>query len=148
MNSETIDILLVEDNANDIELAMHAFKSNNLTNRFYVVRDGVEALEFLFCQGEYSTRDIGNLPKIILLDLKIPKIDGISVLQKIKRDTRTKNIPVIALTTSHEMTDVNTAYESGVNSYVLKPVDFNEFADALRLISDYWLRLNYMPSQH
>lgn len=147
MNSEPVDILLVEDNRNDIELAIHAFKSNKLTAHFHVVRDGVEALEFLFRQGQYTSLSVVRLPKIILLDLKIPKIDGISVLQQIKRDPRTKTIPVIALTTSNEMADVNTAYESGINSYILKPVEFKEFADAIRLISDYWLRLNYSPRQ-
>lgn len=145
MAESSIDILLVEDNPNDIELAMYAFTQNNLADRVHVVRDGVEALQFIFCEGKYDTRNRADGPKIILLDLKLPKIDGLEVLAKIKGDDRTKRIPVIALTTSHEFTDVHSSYMLGVNSYILKPVDFEEFADAIRLIGMYWLKLNLFP---
>lgn len=146
MNDATVDILLVEDNANDIELALYAFSKNGLDGRTRTVRDGEEALEFLFCEGRHSGRLPQEGPKIVLLDLKLPKFDGLMVLRKIKEDPRTKKIPIIALTTSHESSDVATAYEYGTNSYIVKPVEFDEFSATITAISRYWLSLNYFPT--
>jgi two-component system, response regulator len=148
MSDCTVDILLVEDNPNDIELAVYAFTKQNIIDRVRIVRDGVEALDFIFCEGEYKQRDHREGPKIIMLDLKIPKISGLEVLQRVKSDPRTKRIPVIALTTSHEFRDVNTCYLLGVNSYITKPVDFDEFSFAITLIRNYWLGLNLFPVEH
>lgn len=145
MPEQSVDILLVEDNPNDVELAMHAFQKHGLEHRVFVARDGVEAVNFLFCLGRFEQRDPATGPKVILLDLKIPKLDGVELLQRIKSDSRTKKIPVIALTTSHERSDVDRCYLYGVNSYVRKPVNFEEFSDAIRLIIHYWLTLNQSP---
>ena len=145
MIKNSIEILLVEDNPNDVELALHALKKNNLTNRINVVRDGAEALEFLFASGEYAGRDVNPTPKIILLDLKLPKVDGLEVLRRIKADQRTHLIPVVVLTSSREERDIVESYRLGVNSYITKPVDFEQFTEAVRQLGLYWLLLNQLP---
>lgn len=145
MIENSIEILLVEDNPNDVELALHALKKNNLTNHIHVVRDGAEALEFLFGSGEYAGREINHAPKVILLDLKLPKVDGMEVLQRIKSDQRTRSIPVVVLTSSREERDIVESYRLGVNSYITKPVDFEQFTEAVRQLGLYWLLLNQPP---
>ena len=131
MTESTIDIMLVEDNPNDIELAVYAFRNNNIDSRTLIVRDGVEALDYIFSRGRYAERRPQDIPKIILLDLKLPKLNGLEVLKQIKSDDTMKKIPVIALTTSKEVTDVNTCYALGVNSYIVKPVVGAHFAPPL-----------------
>jgi len=145
MTNRTVEILLVEDNPNDIELTMHALKQANLSNPIHVVRDGAEALDFLFATGAYAQRSVRNGPKVVLLDLKLPKIDGIEVLKRIRSHPDTKTIPVVALTSSHEDRDLRECYEFGVNSYIVKPVDFDQFTEAVRLVGSYWLLLNQAP---
>lgn len=142
MANGSTEILLVEDNPNDIKLTLHAFRKHNLANQIQVVRDGAEALEFIFCTDRYSDRQIENSPKLILLDLKLPLIDGLEVLQRIKNDPRTKSIPVVVLTSSREERDIVDSYKLGVNSYIVKPVDFDQFTDAVRQLGFYWLLLN------
>jgi len=144
-NTNEVEILLVEDNPNDAELALRALKKHNLANHVAVVTDGEEALEFVFARGKYGHRNIGNGPRIILLDLKLPKVDGLEVLRAIKGDPRTKIIPVIVLTSSKEEKDIVESYKLGVNSYILKPVDFDKFVDAVKEIGYYWLLLNQSP---
>ncbi|MCB0190496.1 MAG: response regulator [Anaerolineae bacterium] len=143
--SNQVEILLVEDNPSDLELAMHALQKYNLANNIEIKRDGAEALDFLFCQGRYSNRDIERGPKIVLLDLKLPKVDGLEVLKKIKAHAKTRNIPVVVMTSSNQERDIVESYELGVNSYIVKPVDFEQFADAVRNIGFYWLILNEPP---
>jgi two-component system response regulator len=140
-----LEILLVEDNAEDVELALHALKKHNLANRIQVVRDGAEALDFLFARGAYRDRDSAPGPRVVLLDLKLPKVDGLEVLRQVKADPRTRTIPVVVLTSSREERDVVASYELGVNSYILKPVDFQQFTEAVRTIGLYWLLLNEPP---
>ncbi|MHB8261658.1 MAG: response regulator [Bacteroidia bacterium] len=140
-----VEILLVEDNMSDAELTIRALKKNNLANKIVHLKDGVEALDFIFGNGEYAERDINNKPKVILLDLKMPKINGIQVLQKIKSDERTKNIPVVVLTSSKEDPDVEECYRLGVNSYVVKPVQFEKFLQAVTELGLYWMLLNQPP---
>ena len=140
-----VEILLVEDNPNDIKLAMHAFKANNLANHVQVVRDGAEALEFIFCTDRYAHRKIQNGPKVIQLDLKLPLVDGIEVLRRIKTDPRTQAIPVVVMTSSKEESDVVETYKLGVNSYILKPVDFDQFTESVKQLGYYWLLLNQPP---
>lgn len=147
MAETSIEILLVEDNPNDVELTLHALQENNLTNRIEVVRDGAEALEFIFCTGAYVNRRIENSLKIILLDLKLPKVDGLEVLRRIKSDPRTRTIPVVVLTSSREERDIVESYQLGVNSYIVKPVDFEQFTEAVRHLGLYWLLLNQPPTQ-
>src|ERR1700683_3712388 len=125
-----IEVLLVEDNASDAEMTIRALKKNNLANKFLHVKDGAEALNFIFAEGEYAERRIENHPKVILLDLKMPKINGLQVLEKIRADERTKRIPVVVLTSSKEDPDIKKCYDLGVNSYVVKPVEFDEFYKA------------------
>lgn len=137
-----VEILLVEDNPNDVELTLHAFSKNHLANRIFVVRDGEEALNYLFAEGEYAERDINHRPRVILLDLKLPKVDGLEVLRRIKADPRTKMIPVVVLTSSREDRDIVDSYSLGVNSYIRKPVDFDQFNESVRTIGMYWLLLN------
>ena len=144
MNS-SIEILLVEDNPNDVELTLDAFAQNQVSNHIHVVRDGAEALEFLFCTGRYAERRIENGPKVVLLDLKLPKVDGLEVLRRIKADARTRRIPVVALTTSREERDIVESYDLGVNSYIIKPVDFQQFNEAARTLGMYWLLINQPP---
>ena len=140
-----VEILLVEDNPNDVKLTLHAFKRNNLANRVHVVSDGAEALEFLFCTGAYEGRDAANRPKIVLLDLKLPKVDGIEVLRKVKANAATRTIPVVVLTSSREERDIVESYELGVNSYIVKPVDFDAFAATIAQVGMYWMIANEAP---
>jgi len=144
MTDKTVEILLVEDNPNDIELTLHALKENNLSNRIKVVRDGEEALDFIF-GNETSGRAADHAPKIILLDLKLPKVDGLEVLRRLKADARTRMIPVVMLTSSREERDIVESYKLGVNSYIVKPVDFGQFTEAVRNLGLYWLLLNQPP---
>lgn len=144
MNQE-VEILLVEDNPNDAELALRALKKNNLANKVIRVCDGEEALDFIFARGQFKDRKRENTPKLILLDLKLPKIDGLEVLKIIKADPITKIIPVVVLTSSHEENDMVESYRLGVNSYIVKPVDFDKFIDSVRDIGLYWLLLNQQP---
>jgi CheY-like chemotaxis protein len=146
MNVEwPVEILLVEDNPSDAELALHALKKHKLANRIEVVRDGAEALDFIFARGSFSHRDINQTPRVVLLDLKLPKVDGLEVLRQVKGDPRTRKIPVVVLTSSREERDVMESYNLGVNSYILKPVDFQQFTEAVRTIGLYWLLLNEPP---
>jgi len=140
-----VEILLVDDNPNDVKLALHAFKKHKFANRVYVARDGAEAVEFLFCTGPYADRRIDNGPKLILLDLKLPLVDGVEVLRRIKADPRTRTIPVVILTTSREEPDIVESYRLGVNSYIVKPVDFDQFTQAVSTLGYYWLLLNQSP---
>jgi two-component system response regulator len=138
-------ILIVEDNPDDEALTIRALKKNNIGNRLVVVRDGAEALAFLFCAGAYSDRNPHDLPQTILLDLKLPKVDGLEVLKRIRADERTSLIPVVILTSSKEDQDLLQSYRNGANSYVRKPVDFNQFLEAARQLGLYWLVLNETP---
>ena len=144
--SNIVEILIVEDTEQDLELALRALRKANLTNRIHIARDGEEAIEFLFCEGAYADRQIENIPKVILLDLKLPKVDGLEVLQRIKGDARTASIPVVVLTSSKEQNDVVKSYRLGVNSYIVKPVNFERFAAAVQELGMYWLLLNQLPS--
>jgi two-component system response regulator len=135
-------ILLVEDNPDDEVLTIRALKKNNISNQLAVVRDGAEALDFLFCRGEYAARDSHDKPQVILLDLKLPKVDGLEVLRQIREHPDTHLLPVVILTSSREEQDMIKGYRLGANSYVRKPVDFNEFVDAVRQLGLYWLVLN------
>ncbi len=145
MNDQVIEILLVEDNPSDEELTLHALKMHHITNKIFVVRDGAEALDYIFATGKYAHRKSIAQPKVILLDLKLPKVDGLEVLQKIKADPNTNQIPVVVLTSSREESDIVASYEMGVNSYIVKPVDFNQFTESIREIGMYWLLLNEPP---
>jgi two-component system response regulator len=145
MDDEAVEILLVEDNPNDVELMLHVFKTNRMSNRIRVVRDGSEALEFILCTGAFASRNIGDGPRLILLDLKLPKVDGLEVLKRIKSDPRTSGIPVVVLTSSHQDRDMVDSYKYGVNSYICKPVDFEQFTEAARTLGMYWLLLNQSP---
>ncbi len=151
MNENAVEILLVEDNPNDVELTLHTFKKNHISNHIQIVRDGAEALEFIFCTGAYADRSMQNPPKVILLDLKLPKVNGLEVLRRIKADPRTQAIPVVVLTSSREEPDIAQSYRLGVNSYIVKPVDFQNFTEAVNQIGFYWLLLNQpcvgVPSQ-
>jgi len=140
--NQAVEILLVEDNFSDAKLTIRALQKNNLCNNIVHLSDGAQALDFIFAQGEYSGRSIENKPKIVLLDLKMPKIDGLEVLRAIKKDERTKNIPVIIMTSSKEDNDIRTAYDFGVNSYVVKPVGFDNFSKAVVDLGMYWMLIN------
>jgi two-component system, response regulator len=143
---EQVEILLVEDDENDLDMTLRVLRKANLTNRIQVARDGPEALEFIFCQGAHAERSFATPPRLILLDLKLPKIDGMEVLKRIKGDARTKAIPVVILTSSKEQKDVIRGYDLGVNSYVVKPVSFEGFAAAIQELGMYWSLLNQPPS--
>jgi two-component system response regulator len=144
-NQDYIDILIVEDNSNDAELAILALKGENLANNLIWLKDGVQALDFIFAEGEYIGRDIEKRPKIILLDLKMPRVGGIEVLRRIRSDERTKNIPVVVMTSSKEEKDIIATYNLGVNSYIVKPVDFEQFNKSIRDMGFYWLVVNQPP---
>jgi CheY-like chemotaxis protein len=146
VTENVVEILLVEDNPNDVELAVHALRKQHLANRIQVASDGAEALEFIFCTGPYADRRIEDGPKVIMLDLKLPKVDGLEVLRQIKADPRTRHIPVVVLTSSHEERDVVESYQLGVNSYIVKPVDFAQFAESVRQLGLYWVLLNQSPA--
>jgi len=145
MSDRHIQILLVEDNPNDVKLALHAFKTHNLANDVHVVRDGAEALEFIFGTDRYADRKVAASPKLILLDLKLPLVDGIEVLRRIKADEQACMIPIVVMTSSNEDRDMVESYKLGVNSYIRKPVDFNQFSEAVRQLGCYWLLLNEVP---
>jgi two-component system response regulator len=136
----------VEDTQEDAELAMRALRKKNLANKLHHVRDGAEALDFIFAKGQYAGRRVGDGPRVVLLDLKLPKVDGLEVLRQIKADPRTKRIPVVVMTSSREERDVVESYDLGVNSYIVKPVDFERFVDAVSDLGLYWLLLNQPPS--
>ena len=137
-----VDILLVEDNPQDAELIIRAIRRQNIANPMITLEDGAEALDFIFCRGEYRDRDGAQHPKVILLDLKLPKIDGLQVLEAIKRNEATRNIPVVVVTSSREDPDIRTAYGLGANSYVVKPVEADAFIDAMAQLGLYWLLVN------
>ena len=145
MKTDEIEILLVEDNPKDLELTLHALRKENLSNSIQVARDGEEALEFLFCRGAYSQRSFDHPPRLIVLDLKLPKVDGLEVLRQIKNDSRTRAIPVAILTSSKEERDLVEGYNIGANSYIQKPVDFNQFRDTVKQLGLYWLVVNQPP---
>jgi two-component system, response regulator len=138
-------ILLVEDNLDDEALTLRALKKNNISNEMIIARDGAEALEYLFGSGRYAGRDTTELPQVVLLDLKLPKIDGLEVLRRIRADARTRRLPVVVLTSSKEEHDIVSSYDLGANSYVRKPVDFTQFAEGIRQLGLYWLVLNEPP---
>lgn len=142
-----MEILLVEDNPNDAEITIRSLKKHNLANKLRWVKDGAEALDFIFAQGDYQDRDVSNGPRVIFLDLKLPKVDGLEVLEKIRDDQRTCNIPVVILTSSKEEQDVIKSYNLGVNSYIVKPVEFENFAKAIAEVGFYWLVTNTSPSK-
>ena len=145
MIDNNINILLVEDNPDDELLARRAFKKSHIANEIVVVRDGQEALDYLFGEGQYAGRDISIRPQVILLDLKLPKVDGLEVLQRMRADERTKRLPVVVLTSSDEQQDIVESYNLGANSYVRKPVDFEQFNEAVLQLGLYWLVLNQAP---
>jgi two-component system response regulator len=147
MASSGVEILLVEDNKDDEALTLHALKKYNVTNQIHVVRDGAEALEFIFCTDRYAHRRISDRPKVILLDIKLPLVDGLEVLKRVKEDPRTRTIPVVMLTSSREERDLLESYRLGVNSYITKPVDFDQFTEAARTLGMYWLLLNRPPAE-
>ncbi|MEW6601455.1 MAG: response regulator [Nitrospirota bacterium] len=142
----SIEILLVEDNPTDAELTTRELQKKNIANKIHWVKDGAEALEYVFCTGKYSDREINHVPRVILLDLKLPKVSGIEVLRKIKADERTKHVPVVVLTSSKEEPDVKTCYDLGVNSYIVKPVEFEGFVKAVQELGLYWILLNEPPT--
>ena len=143
--TKAVEILLVEDNPQDLELALRAFEKAKISNPVEIARDGAEALDYIFCTGAHAGRKITDAPKVILLDLKLPKIDGLEVLRRIKGDPRTRIIPVVMLTSSQEQSDVIESYHLGVNSYIVKPVNFEQFTEAVRHLGLYWLLLNQPP---
>ena len=151
MRDTMIEILLVEDNPHDVALTLRAFTKYNLANRVHVVHDGAEALEFIFGTGAHAERSFEFTPRVILLDLKLPKVDGLEVLQHLKSDSRTRVIPVVVLTSSREQRDIVESYQLGVNSYIVKPVDFEQFTESMRQLGLYWALLNQppiLPSRH
>ncbi|MDP4116384.1 MAG: response regulator [Bacteroidota bacterium] len=145
MKGEPVDILIVEDNPSDLKLMIKALQKNNLGNKLITLKDGEEALDFLFSKGQFEGRDISNRPKVIFLDLKLPKIDGLEVLQAIKSNELTKVIPVIIVTSSKEEKDVVESYNLGVNSYIVKPVEFDVFVDVISHLGLYWVVMNEPP---
>ena len=147
MTADAVDILLVEDDPKDVKLTLHALRAENLGNSIEIARDGEEALDFLFCRGAYSGRAPDNHPKLILLDLKLPKVDGMQVLREIKGNAATQAIPVAILTSSTEERDLVESYKLGVNSYIQKPVDFDQFKQTIKTLGLYWLVVNKVPPE-
>jgi two-component system response regulator len=145
MNTNEVDILLVDDSQDDIDLTLHALRAENLANHVFVARDGEEALDFLFCIGPHAERSFDHPPKLVLLDLKMPKVDGMQVLKQIKSDERTRTIPVVLMTSSREERDMVSGYDLGVNSYLQKPVDFDDFRKMVKALGLYWLVINQPP---
>ncbi|MEN6299150.1 MAG: response regulator [Anaerolineaceae bacterium] len=145
INSDPIDILLVEDNPQDAELTIRALRKRNLANHLFLTEDGAEALDFIYARGQYSDRDMKQIPRVILLDLKLPKVSGLEVLKILKNDNLLHTIPVVVVTSSAEDPDIKTAYDLGVNSYVVKPVDFERFSEAMSNLGLYWLLVNQPP---
>ena len=145
MPQDGVEILLVEDNQDDVELAVHALRRENLANRIEVARDGEEALDFLFCRGQYNNRTFQAPPRLVLLDLKLPKVDGLEVLKEVKSDPRTKAIPVVIITSSREEQDLVNGYQLGANAYIQKPVDFAQFRDVVKQLGLFWLVVNQAP---
>jgi two-component system response regulator len=145
MNLGELNILLVEDNQDDMDLALHALRREKLANLIFVARDGEEALDFLFCRGAFAQRSFDHPPKLVLLDLKLPKVDGIEVLRQVKLDPRTKTIPVVIMTSSKEERDLVNTYNLGANSYIQKPVDFDQFRETVKTAGLYWLVINQPP---
>lgn len=146
MGYQEIEILLVEDNPHEAQLTIRSLKKHNLTNNLHHVDDGAEALDFIFARGKYADRSVGNGLKVILLDLKLPKVDGLEVLKQVKGDARTQKIPVVVLTSSKEEQDIIMSYQLGVNSYIVKPVQFESFATAVAEMGMYWMLLNQPPN--
>ena len=145
MNSNEVELLLVEDDPNDVELTLIALRKHKLANKIHVVRDGEEALDFLFCRGQYAERTRNGPPKVILLDLKLPKVSGLEVLKAVKDDPRTRAVPVVVMTSSREQRDMVEGYRLGVNSYIQKPIDFEQFQSTIRDLGYYWLVVNQSP---
>jgi two-component system response regulator len=145
VNTNEVDILLVDDSQDDVDLTLHALRAENLANHVFIARDGEEALDFLFCTGPHAARSFDHPPKLVLLDLKMPKVDGMQVLKQIKGDARTRTIPVVLMTSSREERDMVAGYDLGVNSYLQKPVDFDEFRKMVKLLGLYWLVTNRPP---
>ena len=139
---DAVDILLVEDNPRDAELTLRALKKRNLANRVFVVEDGADALDFIFCRGRYVQREVGHPPKVVLLDLKLPKVNGLEVLRAIRAEEETRRVPVVMVTSSAEDPDIQAAYGLGANSYVVKPVEFDAFQEAMSQLGFYWLIVN------
>ncbi|MGH9780038.1 MAG: response regulator [Candidatus Acidiferrales bacterium] len=145
MAKNEVEILLVEDNPADMELTLHALRAEKVGNNFFVARDGEEALDFLFCRGAFQERSFEHPPKVVLLDLKLPKVDGLEVLRQVKGDPRTRPIPIVVLTSSKEDRDLVHSYQLGVNSYIQKPVDFDQFRQTVKQLGLYWLVVNEPP---
>jgi len=145
MTQRQIEILLVEDNPDDVELTLHALRKEKLANNIHVARDGEEALDFLFCNGAHVERSFELPPRLVLLDLKLPKVDGMEVLRRLKSDARTRTIPVVILTSSKEERDLMNGYGLGANSYIQKPVDFDQFRETIKNVGLYWLVINQVP---
>ena len=145
MNTTPTEVLLVEDSPHDVELTLHTLKKNKLANHIHVVRDGAEALDFLFCRNAYARRSPNHVPKVVMLDLKLPKVDGLEVLRQIRGDERTRSLPVVVMTSSREESDIIESYKLGINSYIVKPVEFEKFSEAVRLVGCYWLLMNAPP---
>jgi len=137
-----VDILLVEDSRDDAEMTLHALRHERLANRIFVVRDGEEALDFLFCDGEFFGRSFEHPPRLVLLDLKLPRVSGLEVLQRVKSDSRTRQIPIVVMTSSKEDRDLVNSYKLGVNSYIQKPVDFEQFRETVKQVGMYWMVMN------
>jgi two-component system, response regulator len=145
MSLGELDILLVEDNQDDMDLAMHALQRGKVANRIFVVRDGEEALDFLFCRGAFAERSFDHPPKLVLLDLKLPKVNGMEVLKLVKSDARTRTIPIVIMTSSKEERDLVAGYNLGANSYIQKPVDFDQFRETVKSVGLYWMLTNQPP---